>query len=298
MSLQAPAAYYKISLDPSPCIIRVRSNRKARYRYRYSGADARVFEINYIQEGNLCEMREDGEHIYEQGTVHTLVNNRQFTQYSTAPVLHEYYLSHMLAAPAEPITEEEVASWKADGSEAILPEYITDPVLCNQLGMLIKSTMGIHASADPLRGLKLRACMYECLSLISEFAVNQARSRTKKDRPISRYTEKACRYITTHLREKFTVNDVAQASGISYNHLKNLFQRDMKLSIMEYANRQRIGSVEQLITAGGMTLEQAGELVGISDPTYLSRLFRRCTGMSIREYRRIYNEKLELGTAP
>ena len=296
MTVQAPAPYYRIRLDSLTGVTRVRSNRREQFRYRFSGKTPEVFEINFIQEGNLCELRENGEKVCEQGTVHTIVNNRSFIQYSTAPVLHEFYMAHKLSSPAEPMTEEEVAAWTADGTEAILPEYITDPALCRRLSNLIKGAVSVGSSSDPLRELKLRSCLYECLVLLTEYAVQQVKNRAWQDpASVSRYTQKACKYIGKHLSEKFTVADVAKAAGISYNHLKNVFLRDTRLSIVEYINRQRIRTVEHLITVDGMTLEEAGQLVGITDPSYLSRLFRRCTGMSVREYRRVYSERLNYG---
>jgi len=298
MNVQAPAPYYRIRLDPVGTAIQAKCNRKEQFRYRFTGKDPRVIEINYIQEGNLCEMRDSGEHTYHQGTVCTLVNNREFTRYSTAPVLHEFYLAYHLAVPAVPISEEDVAVWTSDGSEAILPECITDPAICEQIGRLIKSALSLTARADPLRGLKLRSCLYECLTLVTEYAVKQAVKHIGAEAPQTRrYTQKACDYVRKHISEKISVDSVARAAGISYNHLKNIFQQDMKQSLVEYINQMKIHTVEQLITVDGMTLEEAGQLVGITDPSYLSRLFRRCTGMSSREYRRVYSERLEYSNA-
>ena len=47
------------------------------------------------------------------------------------------------------------------------------------------------------------------------------------------------------------------------------------------------------MTIQGMTLEKAGQAVGLPDTKYLSKLFHHCTGMSVREYRRIYSERNE-----
>ena len=57
-----------------------------------------------------------------------------------------------------------------------------------------------------------------------------------------------------------------------------------------YINRSKIRLVQHHITAEKMTLHQAGQAVSIPEPKYLSRLFRRYTGISVQEYRRIYEE--------
>ena len=44
----------------------------------------------------------------------------------------------------------------------------------------------------------------------------------------------------------------------------------------------------------GLSSEDAGEAVGIQDPKYLGRLFRRYVGMTISEYRKLCREEQEL----
>jgi len=44
-----------------------------------------------------------------------------------------------------------------------------------------------------------------------------------------------------------------------------------------------------------MTLAQAGALVGIRDPDYLSRLFRKYIGMNVQNFRRTYSNHIEFG---
>ena len=287
MYLPPPPKYQRVPLDQQPRVIRIRSSRHENFRYDYIWDNSRCFEINYIQKGNMCEMCTDGEHCYEQGTVHTLVANRKFTQYSTEPLVHEYYIVTSLAQSVEPIDEEQVANWVCLGNEAIIPEYITDPSLCHQIGNRIKE-MYEQSGDDPLVQLKLRSCLQELLVLLTEYSVAQARSRyLDKTKSVSPHTQKACRYINQNLAENFTVTDVANAAGITYSHLKTVFMRDMGISIIAYRNLARVRMVEQMLSLDGVTLEEAGEAVGVHDPAYLSRMFRKYTGMSVLEYRRM-----------
>ena len=89
MLAEVPAPYYRIRLDPPPKTVRLHSKRTQNYRYHFDTLRPRVFEINYLQEGNLCEMRREGEVRFGQGTVRVLVENRTFLQYSTTPFTHE-----------------------------------------------------------------------------------------------------------------------------------------------------------------------------------------------------------------
>ena len=169
MSVEAPAPYYRIRLDPPPNVVRLRSVRTKNYRYHFDEIRPRVFEINYLQEGNLCEMRREGEVRFEQGTARVLVENRQFVQYSTTPFTHELYLYVRLAEPAIPMTEEEVRHWVCSGKEAILPGHITEPGLCRRIAGLLRAELD-HA-ADPVGQLRLRACLQNLLVLLTQYAL-------------------------------------------------------------------------------------------------------------------------------
>lgn len=287
MYLPPPPKYHRVPLDQVPRLIRIGSSQHENFRYDYIWNNSNCFEINYIQKGNMCEMCTDGLHCYEQGTVHTLVANRKFTQFSTEPLLLEYYLVASLSQPVEPLTEEQVANWACLGNDAIIPEYITDPALCHQIGNRLIELFE-QSGDDPLIQLKLRSCMYELLVLLTEYSVAQARKHYPDNaKPISPHTQRACRYINQNLAENFSVEDVAKATGVTYSHLKTVFLRDMGMSIVAYRNLAKIRMVEQLITLNDIKLEEAGETVGIHDPAYLSRMFRKYTGMSVREYRRL-----------
>ncbi len=287
--------YYLVRLDPTPSAVIARSNRKENYRWEYrSSRFSTRCEITFLQEGSLSEMREDGEHTYEQGTVLTFVENRFFSMYSKDPVYMEYFISFLAALPPEPMEEEKVASWFSVPNEAILPEYVTDPAVCQHLANVIKAVVGVAESDGLSRDLTMRAAMYECLTILTEYAVAQAQARQQRlKNQRSRCTIKAMGYIREHLAEKISVEAVAEAAGVKYGLLKKKFRQDMNMSLVEYINQTRIRQVENLITVQGMKLEEAGAQVGIGDPDYLSRLFRQCTGITVREYRRAYAERQE-----
>ena len=66
------------------------------------------------------------------------------------------------------------------------------------------------------------------------------------------------------------------------------------MTLMEYVNDQRIMKVREMLAASDISSAKAGEAVGIQDPKYLSRLFRRYTGMTITEYRNLCREGQDL----
>lgn len=287
--------YYRIRLDPPPRRISAHNNRVESYCWEYKEKETVCrCEISFLQEGTLYELREGREHAYRQGTVNTLVSNRAVSRYSKGLALHEFDFVFFVDTLADPMTEAAVAEWSDEENVAILPEHVTDPTVCRQIANLIKSAVSLSAEKRVTRGLVRRTALYECLYLLTRSAVEQARQNLEfPESSRHPHTERAVDYIEEHLAEQIPPSHIARVLGVSYNVLKSVFRRDMNMSLTDYTNLARIRRVEQLITVEKMTLAQAGDIVGIRDRNYLSRLFHRTTGMTVREYRRVYSEHWE-----
>ena len=210
-------------------------------------------------------------------------------KYSNAPSIHEFSIGLDFASPCLPMTEEQVAAWIPCAGEAIIPELVEDPKVTVQLEHLIKKTVRSRRSGSTGRYLTFWSHVYEILGLLTEYSVNTVRSRQKSSYAReNRYCSRACAYIARKISAGICLQEVADHVGISPGYLSALFSKTMGMSMVEYINRAKVDTVKQLIREMGMTLEQAGASVGISDAKYLSRLFRRYVGMNVHEYRKIH----------
>ena len=287
--------YYLIRLDPPPKSIGVTQNRRDNYRWVYNGQDSHCShrcEISFLQEGSVRVNRIDNTVVHKEGSVRTVVIDAYREEVSITPVVQEFYTRFFLKEPPRPITEEEAAEWLNTTHEAILPAYTADRAVCEQISTQLKTMAALTKGPALARSLKLRSCLYECFAVLTEYAVTTARTNLQHlHRDMSPHTEKACRFLEDNLAQAPTVMAVAEHVGISYDYLKKVFQKDMNMTMTEYANRARIRRVEQLITVENMTLEAAGNIVGIDNPKYLSRMFHRYAGVSAAEYPRVYRER-------
>ena len=101
----------------------------------------------------------------------------------------------------------------------------------------------------------------------------------------SRYVRVAKAYIHTHYREKIRVEQISRELGISEGYLQGLFRAATGYSVLEYCNRYRVETAIQYLKGRNMTLKETAQQIGIDDPYYLSRLFKKVTGLSPKEYR-------------
>lgn len=99
------------------------------------------------------------------------------------------------------------------------------------------------------------------------------------------YVQRAIQYIHENLHRHISVTEIANELHISSHYLGALFKNSLGQTPVEYINTLKIEKVKELLSIQQMTLRQAAEQVGVSDVNYLSRLFRKYAGITVREFR-------------
>ncbi len=138
-----------------------------------------------------------------------------------------------------------------------------------------------HA-ADRLRAV---SDWYTLCATMTELVVAELKHANHVPSPSAmRYVTDAKEYIAIHYREKIRIGDIATQLSISEGHLRNLFKNLTALTLTDYINRYRIEKACSLLRTTPYSLQEMASKVGISDPAYLSRLFRKITGMTYSEF--------------
>lgn len=100
------------------------------------------------------------------------------------------------------------------------------------------------------------------------------------------YSEMAVAYIVKHYREKITVADIADELGLSQNYLHSIFKQVKGCTITDYLTSYRMGLARTYIERFGLKSYEAAHAVGIDDPAYFSRLFKKSYGISASEMKK------------
>lgn len=98
---------------------------------------------------------------------------------------------------------------------------------------------------------------------------------------------KAEEYIENHMDQRIRIQDIADEIGLSKNYLINIFSQYKGMGLTEYIHRVKLNHVILLITRYGYSIKRACEYVGYEDVNYVSRIFPKYYGVSIREYCRM-----------
>ena len=95
-------------------------------------------------------------------------------------------------------------------------------------------------------------------------------------------------YIDNNCHRQIRIEDLARQSNYTRNYLYKLFRKAFGISMQEYLLNVRIERAKQLLLdpENDFSIGNIAAAVGFDDPLYFSKLFRKKTGRSPREYRK------------
>ncbi|MBZ4646783.1 MAG: AraC family transcriptional regulator [Clostridia bacterium] len=91
-------------------------------------------------------------------------------------------------------------------------------------------------------------------------------------------------YINKECHKKLTSQDIENIFESNYDYLNRVFHSITGYTILNYLNIVRINKAKELIESTSMNFSEIGYLVGIDNPYYFSKLFKKYTGMTPTEY--------------
>ena len=123
---------------------------------------------------------------------------------------------------------------------------------------------------DPLAGTRL---LYEMLHQLA-----QCRQRHEAAPQVDT-AERIRVYLEQHYMHKIDKERLAAVAGRSRKALPGLFRQAFGQSISEYTNALRIRRIQELLLGPGRKLSEIAQAVGYKDEFYLSKTFKRATGL-------------------
>jgi len=92
-------------------------------------------------------------------------------------------------------------------------------------------------------------------------------------------------YISLHLHEKLTVQEIAEVLGAHPNYLSSLFQKTEGVSMYRYILREKVDLTKNLLQYSDHTYLEIANYLGFSSQSHLGRVFKERTGMTLKQYR-------------
>lgn len=98
----------------------------------------------------------------------------------------------------------------------------------------------------------------------------------------------AIEYVKTHLRESPSLNETAEYVNISASYLSKVFISQLHTPYSTFLLNEKILYAQKLLAGFEYTMEEIADKAGFSSNTYFSDCFKRMTGTSPLQFRRLY----------
>lgn len=98
--------------------------------------------------------------------------------------------------------------------------------------------------------------------------------------------QKVVNHINLYMTEELSLKCLSEEYSVNASYLSTLFKREMKMTLTDYINQQRIREAVTLLNSTNMQIQDIASKCGIYDVNYFRKLFKKITGMTPTEYAR------------
>lgn len=95
-------------------------------------------------------------------------------------------------------------------------------------------------------------------------------------------------YIDEHYMEDITLEDLGAYLGFNPSYFSTLFKKETGTSFVEYLVKVRMEKTKELLKETDLRIQDICVMVGYSDVRHFRKLFTQTTGLSPKEYRRLF----------
>ena len=97
----------------------------------------------------------------------------------------------------------------------------------------------------------------------------------------------ALEYIEQHFQEQITLEQLAQASGLSPKYFCRYFKNILQKTPIDYVNHYRIVRARQLLERNHMSIMEVATACSYHDLSYFVRCFKKYTGITPNQYSKL-----------
>ncbi len=121
------------------------------------------------------------------------------------------------------------------------------------------------------------------MEIITEYVRLRLLSEGKK-KPFSEVIS----HMKKHIGENISLSSLSEIAYMQKNYFVKKFRDAYALPPMEYFAHLRIYEAMKYLSSGEIKIDETAKLLGISDSAYFSRFFKKHTGLTPQEYRKLF----------
>ena len=120
--------------------------------------------------------------------------------------------------------------------------------------------------------------------------LNQLRKEIEKNEkdPLEQLSliQQIDQYIEQNYKNKLSLDDIAEALHINSSYLSRVYKLKQGRNLFDAILNLRIEAAKDYLINTDMRTYEISELVGVEDASYFSKMFKKITGVSPKEYRK------------
>jgi AraC-type DNA-binding domain-containing proteins len=101
----------------------------------------------------------------------------------------------------------------------------------------------------------------------------------------STYVEKCKSIIANHMNKAFTLDDLAQAVGISKPYLSKQFTKEEGIGVMDYTRNKRIEAAANMLKYSSETISSIASYLCFPSQSHFGAVFKKLKGVTPQRYR-------------
>ncbi|MDO4339401.1 MAG: AraC family transcriptional regulator [Eubacteriales bacterium] len=164
------------------------------------------------------------------------------------------------------------------GRPAFRPDNI------DSFSVIIDTIFSIAGSEDYIRDMHINEKITSLLTLIMEESWSpEASMRTGLKKQSLQHVKT---YLEEHYQERITLDRLAEEFYINKFYLTRVFKEQFGTTVLSYLDHIRITHAKRLLRFSELTIEEIGREVGVHEPGYFNRVFKKVEGITPGEYRK------------
>ncbi|WP_054955157.1 helix-turn-helix transcriptional regulator [Paenibacillus dakarensis] len=248
-----------------------------------------VYDMLFVMKGTLYISEEDVPFEIREGSMLVLEPNRQHVGYRPCEEDTEIYWLHFVhPAPVRMVDSGQIP-WSVPFTKGsnfdvtphrqvmYIPKFTTLHI--PSILPFLQQMMKFHQGLSPATSLSLQSHLAGLLTELQTAVRLQyaSRSRTLCDQTIT--------YLQQHVTRPFDAKHMEETLHFHFDYLARCLKKYTGLSPLQYLHELQINKAKSLLENTGLSISEIGVQVGIENPNYFIRLFRKKMGMTPGQYR-------------
>lgn len=96
-------------------------------------------------------------------------------------------------------------------------------------------------------------------------------------------------YIYVHIKERITIENLAEYTQLSTSYLSRLFKKETGISVSDYVREKKIEQAQHLLRFCDYSLIEIANYLSFSSQSHFIQLFKDFTGLTPKKYRDLYS---------